>query len=54
MSINYKDFIHPTDEAARVQLEGMPGFQKVMEWYLGIGIERIIQAADRTLQETAG
>lgn len=43
MSINYKDFIHPTDEAARVQLEGMPGFQKVMEWYLGIGIERIIQ-----------
>lgn len=43
MSVNYKDFIHPTDEAARVQLEGMPGFQKIMEWYLGIGLERICQ-----------
>ena len=43
MSVNYKDFIHPTDEAARVQLESMPGFQKLMEWYLSIGLERIVE-----------
>lgn len=43
MSVNYKDFIHPTDEAARLQLEEMPGFSKVLEWYLSIGLERIVQ-----------
>ena len=42
MSVNYKDFIHPLDESARNKLEDLPGFQKLMEWYLKIGTERMI------------
>ena len=42
MAVNYKDFIHPQDENARNQLEALPGFQKMMEWYLKIGTERLI------------
>ena len=41
MNIDCKDFMHPLDEAARAHLEALPGFQKVLEWYMEIGLERL-------------
>lgn len=40
MSINYREFIHPEDEAARQQLEAVPGFQTVTKYFMELGIEK--------------
>ncbi len=39
MPINYREFIHPEDEAARQQLEAVPGFQNATKWFMDLGIE---------------
>lgn len=38
--INYQDFIHPEDEAARRQLEAVPGFTTAMKGFLKFGFEQ--------------
>jgi Zn-dependent protease with chaperone function len=42
MSINYTDFIHPQDEAARQNLEAVPGFQTVTKAFLELGLEKML------------
>ena len=40
--IKYQDFIHPEDEAARQQLEAIPGFQTVAKYFIELGIEKML------------
>lgn len=40
MGISYKSFIHPEDEAARRQLEELPGFHEVTKLYMKFNVER--------------
>lgn len=40
--LNYKDFIHPEDEAARLQMEALPGFQTVTKYFIELGLEKMI------------
>lgn len=40
-TIKYKDFIHPEDEAARRNLESIPGFSSVVKAFLKIGYEEL-------------
>ncbi len=42
MSINYTDFIHPEDDAARRNLEALPGFSTITKWFLEVGLEQLI------------
>lgn len=42
MRISYNDFIHPQDDAARRQLEAVPGFDTVTKCYLKFGVEKFI------------
>lgn len=39
MTVNYHDFIHPEDAAARKQLESIPGFETVVRYFMDVGIE---------------
>ena len=38
----YREFIHPEDEAARQQLEAIPGFPALVKAFMAIGIERML------------
>lgn len=40
MAINYREFIHPEDEAARRQLEAVPGFETVTQYFMNLGVEK--------------
>ncbi|MGL4942892.1 MAG: M48 family metallopeptidase [Thermoguttaceae bacterium] len=40
MPVHYRDFIHPEDDAARQQLEAIPGFQTVVKYILSLGVEK--------------
>lgn len=42
MSISYRAFIHPEDEAARRHLEAIPGFAMVTKYFLELGIEQFL------------
>ncbi len=42
MAVNYKEFIHPEDEAARRQLEALPGFTTLNKWFFELGLEKFI------------
>ncbi len=42
MPVNYKEFIHPEDEAARRQLETLPGFTTLTKWFFDLGLEKFI------------
>ena len=42
MKLNYTDFIHPEDEAARQNLEGVMGFQTVTKAFLELGVEKLL------------
>lgn len=39
----YREFIHPEDEAARRQLEAIPGFPALIKAFMAIGFERMFQ-----------
>lgn len=38
----YREFIHPEDEAARQQLEAIPGFPTLVKKFMAIGVERLL------------
>ena len=38
--LNYQDFIHPEDEAARRNMEAVPGFSTAVKAFLKIGLEQ--------------
>lgn len=40
--INYQDFIHPEDDAARRQMEAIPGFQTVTKYFMELGLEKML------------
>lgn len=40
--VKYHDFIHPEDDAARQQLEAIPGFQTVAKYFMELGIEKML------------
>ena len=40
--IKYQDFIHPEDEAARRQMEAIPGFQTVAKYFIELGVEKML------------
>lgn len=42
MKVSYKDFIHPQDEAARRELEAVPGFNVVAKTFLKLGVEQFL------------
>lgn len=37
-----KDFIHPEDEAARRNLEAIPGFSSILKSFLRMGVEQLL------------
>lgn len=40
--VKYQDFIHPEDNAARQQLEAIPGFQAVAKYFIELGVEKML------------
>ena len=42
MKVGYKDFIHPQDDAARRELESVPGFNLLVKWFLKFGLEQFL------------
>ena len=42
MKVSYKDFIHPQDDAARRELESVPGFNLLVKWFLKFGLEQFL------------
>ena len=42
MKLNYTDFIHPEDEAARRNLESVMGFETVTKAFLEMGVEKLL------------
>ena len=42
MTVNYQDFIHPEDDAARRQMEALPGFQTVAKYFMELGLEKML------------
>ena len=42
MKVSYKDFIHPQDDAARRELEAVPGFSLLVKWFLKFGLEKFL------------
>lgn len=44
MSVNYGDFIHPDDAAARRELESVAGFDKLTKLYMKLGVEKLLQS----------
>lgn len=40
MAVNVSDFIHPEDEAARRQMEAIPGFAMMVKGFLKLGYEQ--------------
>ena len=40
--IKYQDFIHPEDDAARQQMEAIPGFQAVAKYFIELGVEKML------------
>ena len=40
--IHYQNFIHPEDNAARQQLEAIPGFQTVAKYFMELGLEKML------------
>ena len=42
MKVSYKDFIHPQDDAARRELEAVPGFNLLVKWFLKFGLEQFL------------
>ena len=42
MKVSYKDFIHPQDDAARRELEAVPGFDMVTKCFLKFGVEKFL------------
>lgn len=42
MNVSYKDFIHPQDDAARRQLEVVPGFNIVTRCFVKFGLEKFL------------
>jgi Zn-dependent protease with chaperone function len=42
VKVSYKDFIHPQDDAARRELEAVPGFDMVTKCFLKFGVEKFL------------
>ena len=40
--VKYQDFIHPEDDAARQQMEAIPGFQTVAKYFMELGVEKML------------
>lgn len=40
--VKYQDFIHPEDDAARQQMEAIPGFQTVVKYFMELGVEKML------------